>query len=515
MQKLSRSALSVALLLILSKLLGFIRELSLAYQFGTSYIVDAYTSCITLPSVLFAIYVYGVSDAYIPVYMRLREERERSAFFSNVITMFTAVSLLFSVGCFLGASQIATLLSPGFEGQARALLIYFIHLVAFVFPIATANSLLSAQLQAGEHFIFVNFCAFIVVNVIEIIGILLASASAPGILVGGYLTAYLVVTILMSVFSLRRTGLRYRPRFRLQEASFLLLCRMAIPLGASRLVNQLNSVMDRVLASVLGEGVISALNYADKIQLIFYSLTTSVFLSVCFPQISRRFAEGNLEGGLYFVRRATLLALYISVPVTGGLFLFANPLVSFLLERGSFSSGSTAMTASCLAFYALGIPFYALREIGIRALSAHMEQRRILKNTVISVACNIILDLMLIRPLGYVGLALATSLAGLIAALLMFSDLRKLDMRILDRRQIPEFLKISAASAISLFLCWCVYCALLGPLGGSPALVIAGVLAIAAYVLLSVWLGIEIFVWLYDRLPARLQIFSTLNQRRN
>lgn len=515
MQKLSRSALAVALLLILSKLLGFIRELSLAYQFGTSYIVDAYTACITLPSVLFAIYVYGVADAYIPVYMRLGGGREQTVFFSNVITVFTAVSLLFSAGCFLGASPIATLLAPGFDGPARDLLVHFIRMVAFVFPMATANSLLSAQLQAGEHFIFVNFCMFIVVNVIEIIGILLASASAPGILVGGYLTAYLVVTILMSVFAFRRTGLRYRPRFRLRESGFLLLCRMAIPLGASRLVNQLNSVTDRVFASVLGEGVISALNYADKIQLIFYSLTTSVFLSVCFPQISRRFAEGNLEGGLYFVRRATLLALYISVPVTGGLFLFAEPLVAFLLERGSFSSGSTAMTAGCLAFYALGVPFYALREIGIRALSAHMEQKRILKNTVISVVCNIALDLALIRPLGYVGLALATSLAGLIAALLMFSDLRKLNMRILERRQIPEFLKISAAAAISLVLCWCAYSALLGPFGGPSALVLAGLLAIAAYVLLGVWLRIEIFVWLYDRLPARLQIFPTLNRRQN
>ena len=94
MQKLSTSALAVTLLLILSKLLGFIRELTLAYQFGTSYIVDVYTACITLPSVLFAMYAYGISDAYIPVYMRIKEEPDRDAFFSNVLSVFSVISVL-------------------------------------------------------------------------------------------------------------------------------------------------------------------------------------------------------------------------------------------------------------------------------------------------------------------------------------------------------------------------------------------------------------------------------------
>ena len=101
MQKLSTSALAVTLLLILSKLLGFIRELTLAYQFGTSYIVDVYTACITLPSVLFAMYAYGISDAYIPVYMRIKEEPDRDAFFSNVLSVFSVISVFVSLLCFV------------------------------------------------------------------------------------------------------------------------------------------------------------------------------------------------------------------------------------------------------------------------------------------------------------------------------------------------------------------------------------------------------------------------------
>ena len=207
-----------------------------------------------------------------------------------------------------------------------------------------------------------------------------------------------------------------------------------------------------------------------------------------------------------------MLAVYLSLPVMGGLFLFSKPLVAFLLERGNFSADSTAMTAGCLAFYALGVPFYALRQIGTQALSAHMEQRKILKNTVISVSCNILLDFLLAYSLGYIGLAAATSLAGLIASILVLFDLRKLEMRVLDRTQMPQFLKIMTASLISLLLCWCCYHILLNILGNSLSLMIAGCTAIVSYICLSVMLRIEIFIWLYVRLPARFQIFSMLNQ---
>ena len=514
MQKLSSSALAVASLLILSKLLGFIRELVLAYQFGTSYIVDVYTACITLPSVLFAMYAYGISDAYIPVYTRIKDGPDGNSFFNNVMTVFSAGSLFFSVICYLGAPKICGLLAPGFDTQAQTLLIHFIRLIAPVFPLLTAHSLLSAHLQAKEFFVFANFCAFIVVNIIEITGILLASESAPDIMVYGCLLSYLTIVILLGGYAFRKAELRYTPRLQLQNPKFLLLCRMAVPLGVSRLVNQLNSVVDRIFASTLGEGVISALSYADKIQLVFYTLTTSVFLSVCYPKINSHFARGNIEGGLYLIRKAFILAVYISLPVMGGLLLFARPLIIFLLERGNFSTESTTMTAGCLAFYALGVPFYALRQIGTQALSAHMEQRRVMKNTIISVACNIILDFVLAPSFGYIGLATATSLSGLIASVLTLGDLRKLEMHVLQRAHIPEILKIAAASLVSLILCWCCYSALLNNLGNNLSLIITGFTAIISYVCFSILFRIEIFTWLYARLPARFQILPVLNRRK-
>lgn len=506
MKSLTKSAAAITSLMLVSKALGFLREICLAYKFGTSYIVDAYTACVALPTVIFAVYAYGFSESYIPVYMRIKDEQARKNFFSGVMTLLLAASLVIAALCYVFSGHLADILAPGFDGESLALLISFIQVIAFIFPFMTAFSLLSAHVQTNEDFVFPSFCDFIVVNLIVIISILLASEQQPSILTFGYTAAWAAAAALLAVYAAKKNGVRYKPRLAVRDTHVASLCKLAIPLGASRLVNELNGVADRMFASMLGEGVTSALSYANRVQLLFYTLTTSVLLSVCYPRVNRHFAEGNREKGMYYIKKAFMMALYISIPVMGGLFLFATPVVALLFQRGQFSTDSTAMTAGCLAFYALGIPFYALREIGSRVLAANTEQRRILKNTVFSVIFNISLNLLLFRTLGHIGLALATSLAGLLSSVLIFIDLHKLGFSMFERAQIPEGLKIAVASALSLLLCAAAFQWLSGMLGSSMAIILAAVLAAFVYIALSILLRIDIFIWLYQHLPAKLQI---------
>lgn len=505
MKHLAKSAMAGALLILLSKLLGFAREVCLAYRFGTSYIVDVYTACIALPNVLFALYAYGFSDAYIPVSSRLRGTEERRTFFNNAMTILLLLSFVISALCAVFASPLAVALEPGFDARSHALLAHFIRIIAFIFPIRTAFSLLSAELQIREDFILGYFGSALI-DILLIVSILLATPEAPDILVIGYTVSLAVPLLLLAVHARCRQDIRFRPRVALRDGAFASLCALALPIGASRVVTELNGVADRMFASLLEEGVTSALSYAHKVQLIFHTLTTAVFLSVCNPRINKRFAENDKEGGMFYIRRAAMIAAYISIPVMGGLFLFARPVVALLFERGSFTAQSTEMTAGCLACYALGLPFYALREIGVNALSASCEQKRILKNTTISVVCNVALNLALFRPLGYIGLALATSMAGAVAAALMLLDMRRLDMRLAERAQLPELGKIALASALGLLGCLLAYRALLGAAGGAVA-IIAGIFAAGAlYLTASILLRIDIFVWLYGCLPAKWQI---------
>lgn len=498
----------IMVMMILSKGLGFLREVCLAYQFGTSYIVDAYAICLSLADVLFAVYSYGFSESYIPVCTRVPEGNARREFLNNVLSILLLFSLLVSIGCFLCAPMLAAVLAPGFDAQAQILLITFIQIIAFIFPARTLFSLLSGQSQIYERFFAPNFCNFILVNIIIILSILLSSAERPLILIGGYVFASFASAAGMLGYSYRIGIVKYSPRFDLKDPFFRSLCKLAIPLGASLLVSQLNGVIDKMFASFLGEGVPSALNYANKIQLLFLTLTTSVFLTACYPRMTRCFAEGNREGAMSYLRRAVLVAIYISIPAMVGLIVFARPVVVLLFQRGAFSEESVVLTRDCLVFYSLGIPFYAIREIASRALSSNMKQRLILKNTACSVAFNIIMDVLLYRPLGHIGLALATSLAGFLSSCLMLRDMKKLGLSLFERSQLADFGKVVLSTIACIALSIFCYQALTGFLGGNMALLLAAAAAVILYGVLSILLRIEIFMWLYQRLPAKMQIIN-------
>lgn len=512
MKSLTKPAIAITVLLLCSKILGFVREICLAYKFGTSYIVDVYSVCITLPGVLFAIYAYGCSDAYIPVCARARDENARKQFLNSALTILIIGAFIISIICFYLRGTISNILAPGYAEEARNLLKSFIGIISISFPFMTMFSLFSAHLQFHEDFFGPCFCDFIIINVVVICSIMLATKNDPLVLIYGYVISHIVATSALWIYGRYRHNLRYAPSLNCQETGLIVsLFKLSIPLGASRLINQLNNVVDQIFASLLGEGVTSALSYANRIQLIFYSLTTSIFLSVSYPRMNRCFADGDQETGMYYVRKAMMLAAYISIPVTCGLFVFAAPIISFLFERGSFNAESTVLTAGCLAAYALGIPFYALREIASRALGSNLKQKKILKNTVVFVITNILLNLVLYRPLGHIGLALATSLSSLLVSVLALLDLRKIGLSMFQRGQTRDFVKIILVTAVSILISVVTYRVLLPRGGNTVALLCAGGGAVVVYGVGSVVTRMDIFLWFYARLPKTLQKIPWLN----
>lgn len=514
MNTLSKAAILVGLIQVFSKLLGFLREICLASQFGTSYIVDAYLVCITLPEVLFAIFVGGFSESFIAGSARLHSAHQREKYFNNTTTILFLWAGIVAVFSFLGSGWLSALLAPGFDASAAQTLTGFLQIISLNLPFMVVFSILSAQLQAKEHFAVVCFFHFIVTNLLILLSIWISSPRTPHRLVIGYVCAHAAATALLWIYAARKKLITYRPCIDLHDETFKSLCKLALPLGISLMVNQLNGVVDRIFSSLLGEGVTSAMSYANKVQLLFYTLTTAIFISVCYPRINRHFANMDKEGGMYYIRQAVLVALYISLPVMGGLFLFSKPIITLFFERGMFTSDATALTAECLSFYAIGIPFYAMREIGTRALSASLQQKRILKNTTLSVVCNLLLNGLMLRPLGHIGLALATSLSGMFTFSLILLDMRQLGLRMFTRAQRRDVGKIAVSSVASLLVCAVCHQALRQTLDSGLAVFLGIFAAGCVYLALSFLLHMDIVIWIYGHLPAKAKPSSWLNRRR-
>lgn len=506
MKNLSRITVTTFIILVASKVLGFTREVLLAYKYGTSYINDAYAISTSLPGVLFAVFASGIAQSYIPVCSRINSEEKKTNFFSNIITVLFCLSIVVTGICIILDKQIVALLAPGFDVQVRNLTETFVDIVACQFPIYIMYAVLNSNAQMKESFIFPNFCDYIVVNILMLIFIALSNEKHPEIMVFGYVVSMLIATIALLIYSKRNLGFKYIPVLDLKDENFQVLLKLAIPIGLCVMANQLNSVTDRVFASMLGIGYTSALEYANRIQSLFLSVTTSVFVMICYPRINGYFASGNRSEGVYYIKKACSITSFFAIPFMLIIIFYAEAIVSVLFERGVFNSNSTKITAECLKFYAIGIPFYAYREVSSKALAADLKQKMIMKNTILAVAVNILLDMLLYKNLKHIGLALATSLAGIICALLMFYDIRT--MKVFEKKEWAETIKIFVCALISL-----VASKLINDLVFVCCNSMNGI--VSFFCGMSVFFGIYVFCCFFMKVEIISWIISRLCPRRN
>lgn len=504
MKKLAKSLVIVFVITILSKILGLIREIVLANQFGTSYIVDAYTVAISLPSVFFSIFASGIANSYIPIYSRLGEDKEKG-FFSNVITVLTSISLVICVLVLAFSRWITHIVVPGFNGRVFDTTWCFICIIVWALPFMVIFNVLMAHAQVNEDFAFPNFCNQIVLNLIIIISIQIAAIICNTFLVIGYVLAYLVATLLLIIYLRYKNKLQYKLTFSLRDDDFKRLIELAMPMGGSILINQINSVTDKTFASLLGEGVTSALSYANRVQLIPHSLVVATVMTLCYPRMNRCFAKGDKLEGLGYAEKSITIALYVGIPVVLYFFAFSRNITSILFERGAFSTKATMITATSLLFYSIGIPFYLAREILSRVLSANLKQKLILKNTIISVLCNVILDFVLALYCGYIGLPLATSITGLIALILTMKDLAGIDLRVSLKKHLDDIIKVVIISIISVSVCWGIKVFLQTMINEKVSFVIGVLLSWMVYLLLGFVLKIKIVLWSYGYLTEGIR----------
>lgn len=499
MKKLSGAAIGIFIINIISKLLGFVREMMIAYMFGTSYIVDVYTVAITLPSVIFSFFISGFSQSYIPIASRIENVSERKDFYNNLQTILFFVSVLLSLICFGMSERITQMLAPGFSKEAFELTNIFVKIIAFIFPFMSLFSMTAANLLFYEHFAFANICDFIVFNILIIISIFIAGKGNIFFLIIGYLLSQIIVSFVLWVYAEKESLQKYQFEIDISDKRVKEICFLAFPFGLSLFANQINSVIDRLLASTLGEGVISALNYSNKIQLIIMGLTTMIFASVCYPRLNMFFAKKKYELGMKYISKGIMLTNILAIPLTGFFFLMSYPICQILFQRGAFDANATLMTSRCLSFYALGLVFYSYREILTRCLAANKQQKLILKNTVCAVIFNILFNIIMIRYLSYVGLALATSLAGFLAVILMFLDVKKIDAAILSKRDLLDTIKIIVISIFVIGGIYLFYNQILIFKNNYFMFILEVFIGVISYIILCFVLKIEIVMWIVEK----------------
>jgi putative peptidoglycan lipid II flippase len=431
-RQIARRAATVGGATLVSRVLGFVRDLLTAFALGAGLFADAFFVAFRIPNLLRSLFAEGsLTMAFIPTFSRVRQEEGEAraqemaravlAWLVGILTVISALAMLF-------APEVTELIAPGF-GRNPELLSTTASLLRICFPyiiLISGVGLCMGILNASDHFFAPAFApcilniGFIAAALIGwSMGLNVAYALAWGVLAAG------VGQWLFQQPYLARLGFSWRGPWRLADPAVKRMGRLMLPSVLGSAVYQINLLLSTLLASFLPVGSISYLYYADRLVQFPVGVFGLAVSTAALPSLSRLAAAGEMDEFSEVVRSSMRLSLFISLPAMAGLIALATPLIRLLFGRGAFGPDAVTATAGALMAYGVGLPAIALVRPLVGAFYALENTRLPVAVATFCVAVNIGLGWLLMQSMAHVGLALAVSVASFVNVGLLSVLLRR------------------------------------------------------------------------------------------
>jgi putative peptidoglycan lipid II flippase len=477
------AALVIMIMNLASRLLGFGRETVIANQFGATHLTDAYLVAYTIPYFLQSVLGLALVSAIVPVITRylVKGEQEEAWKIASITMNWTA--LIMSVLTILGVAgsrPLVKLLAPGFD-QATARLAADLTIIMFPSVIVMGvGMLISGVLNARKSFAVAAFAPAFSALII-IVAVITVGGLGIEYLAWGTLASFFG-SLLIQLPSLKRAGFRYKWAWSLAHPEVKGIFLNLVPIFMGTAVNQIYLAINRVFASGLAEGSISALNYAGKLMNMPMGIFALAISTAIFPTLSEQAVGNNRTALAQTLLKGLRMVILVTIPASAGLMTLRVPIVKLLFERGAFDALATMMTADSLLYFCLGMFAMAGNMVITRAFYAMGDVKTPLYLGLISIAVNVAASFVLVPLLAHSGLALANSLASIFSCLTMLWVL----VRRLTDFSLPALLSTTVKSIAS-SLCCAAAAGLLSHLlsqslrdSGSKGILIEVVLAVAA-----------------------------------
>jgi putative peptidoglycan lipid II flippase len=457
-RQIARAASIVMVAFTLSRILGLVRQMVIAGQFGTGAEMDAYQAAFRLPDILFQLMAGGaLGSAFIPTFTGYLARGDRAGGWrlaSAIVNLLLVILTLTAALAALGAPWlVAHVVAPGFDAETSALTARLMRVMLISSVIFGVSGVLMGALNAHQHFLLPAIAPML--YNLSIIGGALFLASPLGIMglaVGVVVGAAL--HLLVQVPGLIHFGVRYTPLLSVRDPGVREVARLMGPRVLGLAVVQLNFLVNTNLASRLGAGAVSALNFAWLLMLLPQGVFAQAVATAAFPTFAEQVARGE-RAAMRAALAATLRAIFVlSLPAAVGLIVLRGPLVALLFKRGAFGETSTDLVAWALLFYALGLVAHAGLEIVARAFYALHDTKTpllvgggaMLLNVALSLALPPLFEAAHALPHG--GLALANSLATILELLGLLWLIRGRLGGLEGQTSLPTLARSTAATAL-------------------------------------------------------------------
>lgn len=412
---------------LIGRLMGFVREMLVASTFGSNMATDAYFAAITATGLITALITVALSTTTIPILSKVESLEGKAGKINHTNNLLNATiiigSVLVAVGILL-SPLIVKILAIGFVGEQYelAVLLTIIGMPALLFKAIVG--IYRGYLQS-ERMFFESAISDVSLNLVTILYLLFLSIpfGIKGLMIASVISV--VPQFLIQIPSLKKAGYSYEWYLNVKDEYLVKLLHLVPPVLAAVLIDDVNKIVDKTLASTLAPGSISALNYATKLESIIISVFVVSILTVVFPEISKRFSENNIEQLSRICSTGFNMIIIITIPATMWLIVLARPIIEIAFQRGQFDAIATEMTSIALVFYSFGLIAIALRVHFNNIYFAMQDTKTPMKNGGLAVILNLALSVALVKFMQHAGLALATSLSSILATSLLGNGLRK------------------------------------------------------------------------------------------
>lgn len=410
---------AIAVINILSRLLGFVREMVIGYQYGTSLLADSIITAYTIPNFIYIVIGGAITTAFISVYSKLADGEEKQKFLSSTFSYILLIVGVLTILLVVFAEPILKLSFSGLSGEELEItkrLFYWMAPSTFflVFSMWQSGILnVHQRFQLSTFATFVYNLAFLVLAVI-FTPLLKVDSYGLGALLGA------AIMVLMLFYGLKKD---FTPHFRFHfkhtnELKRLWMIALPIMLGGASL--QFYFFIQRAFASNLSDGYIAALNYASKLTQFPQAVLMTAVTTVIYPLLAKKVGAKETEGVSELYQRGMNLLGLLLIPITFFVFFYSKEIITMIFEYGNFNADSTRMTTPLLQIFSLSM-FALAGNVYISRFFYAMEKSYL--TVLISLLCvfgvNVLVTLLMIDQYGAVAIAWGTSISSIVNLILL------------------------------------------------------------------------------------------------
>ena len=418
-----RSTFIVSFYTLVSRMLGYIRDMVIAAELGTGILNDAFIAAFKLANLFRAIFAEGgLSSAFVPIFTKIlvHDGEDKAKRFLECVNFYLAIILVFFTIIIIWIMPIIIeVTTPGFK-EHKEIFELTVALARITFPyllFISLAALYGSALNSIDKFFAFAFTP-IILNIVMIMGVLYMPAQNKGYSLSYSVLVAGILELLWMLYFLKNNN--FLPQIMIPEFSkeVKLLIKRMIPGVISSGVMQINIWINMIFVSFI-EGGMSYLYFAERVMQFPLAIIATTIATVLLPTLSKQL-RSNLKLAFETQNATIRMVLFFAIPSTFGLVYFSEHIIKLLFEYGAFTHQSTLNTSYALMAFSSGLVAFSLVKIFTMNFHAHGDTKTPVKVAIVSIVFNCLLSIPFMQKFGYVGIALASSFAGWLNCILLF-----------------------------------------------------------------------------------------------